>query len=236
MSEFLVKPSVTSAIARLRTYLNIVLDKSGSMLKVRQATIDAYNAFLDSQRTDRVDDLFVTLTQFSDRERIEVSYRVTPITDVRSLRLETYIPEGLTALYDGVAQTLAAMEREVGPQARVLTVVLTDGGDNASREVEGAESLAAIIREYERRGNWTFVLLAADLNAYKAGATMGFAPGNVQSYAAAHVTEALATVARGVTAYRHGDQLQTGEFFTARKFRRTQWVQDVEDAGVGEAP
>jgi len=227
MTDFLVKASVTSAIARPRTFLNIVLDKSSSMGKVRQATIDAYNAFLDGQRTDRVDELFVTLTQFSDRERIEVSYRVTPIAEVRSLRLETYIPEGMTALYDGVARTLAAMEREVGSQARVLTVVLTDGNDNSSREVEGAAALAAIIREYERRGNWTFALLAADLNAYKAGATMGFAPGNVQSYAAAHVSEALATVARGVTAYRHGDQMQTREFFTARKFRRTTWVQDA---------
>jgi hypothetical protein len=224
--DFLIKASVTSAIARPRTFLNIVLDKSSSMGKVREATIDAYNAFLDGQRTDRVDELFVTLTQFSDREQIEVSYRVKPIAEVRPLTQATYIPDGMTALYDGVVRTLAAMDREVGPQARVLTVVLTDGNDNSSREVEHAGELAAIIREYERRGNWTFVLLAADLNAYKAGASMGFRPGNVQSYAAAHVGEALATVARGVTAYRHGDQMQTGEFFTARKFRRTQWVQD----------
>lgn len=228
MSDFLIKPSVTSAIARPRTYLNVVLDKSSSMGKVRQATIDAYNSFLDGQRADRVDELFVTLTQFSDREHIAVSYRVKPIGEVRSLRFEQYLPEGMTALYDGVARTLAAMEREVGPNARVLTVVLTDGNDNCSREVGSAGELAAIIREYERRGNWTFVLLAADMNAYKAGASMGFAPGNVQSYASVHITDALATVARGVTRYRHGDQMQTGEFFAAQKFPRTQWVQDTE--------
>jgi hypothetical protein len=224
MSEFLIHPSVSSAIARPRTYLNMVLDVSSSMLSVRQATILAFNTFLDQQRGDRVDELFVTLTMFADRVR--VCYRAVPIAQVPPLTEAQYVPDGSTALYDGVLKTLTAMERSVGLKARVLTVVQTDGYENASEEVDDNDVFRAIIRSYEERGNWTFVLLAAGVNAYAQGASMGFTPGNTRPYTATNVGQALATVGRAVTRYRHGDQLQTAEFFAAPTYPRTQWVQD----------
>lgn len=234
-TEFLVKPSVGSAIARPRTFLNIVLDTSYSMARVRQETIDAVNAFLDGQRSDRVDELVVTLTQFSDLRKVKVCYTAKPIAEVKPLSHKTYIPDGNTALYDAVARTLVAMERQVGTQARVLTVVLTDGEDNASREVQSAEALRRIIEQYQRLGNWTFVFMAAGVSAYQYGAAMGFPSGNVSAYNAAHVGTALATVARGVTSYRHGDAMQTTAFYTgSRKFRRTQWQQGSNEEGAGE--
>jgi hypothetical protein len=232
-TEFLVRASVGSAIARPRTFLNVVLDKSSSMGCVRLPTIAAVNAFLEAQRSDRVDELFVTQTQFSDRSKIKVAYTAKPIADVRPLTPESYLPEGMTALYDGVYRTLLAMEKRVGTQARVLTVVITDGDDNSSVEVRDAAALKRIIDQYQQLGNWTFVFMAAGAEAYHSGVAMGFPPGNVQTYSVEHVGEALATVARGVTAYRHSDALQTDKFYTARKFRRTQWAQNGDpDCGV----
>jgi hypothetical protein len=224
--EFLVKPSASSALARLRTYLNIVIDASSSMGAVRMATIEACNRFLEGQRHDRVDELFVTLTLFN--RDVVVRYTARPIREAPLLSEATYVPEGSTALYDGVYHTLVAMERKVGVNARVLTVILTDGEENASTEIKTVDTFRGIIRDREARGNWTFVLLAAGSNAYKNGAAMGFQKGNVQQYSAANVTDAIAVVARGVTGYRHADHLQTRDFYTAPKFRRPQWPQDSE--------
>lgn len=230
MSDFLVRPSVGSAIARPRTYLNMVLDASSSMAEVHAATIAAFNAFLDGQRHDRVDELFVTLTLFGDPGRVKTVYKAVPMAQVPVLTEDVYTPEdGSTALYDGVYKALKAIEKDVGRQARVLTVVITDGQDNASREVTSAGQLKRIIEDHEKRGNWTFVFLAATPSAFEDADSMGFPRGNVEVYTVGDVGEAMATVGRGVTGYRHSDSMQTKDFYGAPKFRRTAWAQGGEE-------
>lgn len=229
----------TVALGRPRTFLNVVLDASSSMEGPRDATIQAFNHFIDHQRSEQAtakDEVFVTLTVFSDPDRIRTHYVNRPLQEVARLTRQTYMPSGNTALYDGLVRSIVAMEQQVGEQARVLTLVITDGEENASREVTDIETVKQVVQTREARGNWTFVFLSAGQDPYGTGVSMGFQKGNVNSYDTRDVGTALARINTAMQDYRRGDAMQTGTFYagSAPKWKRPEWTrtgadEDVED-------
>lgn len=137
----------------------VVLDRSTSMAGLRHAVIEGFNEYVRELR-EQEGKTFVTLTMFSDTH--EFVYESKPLADVFTLTRETYVPDGNTALYDSIAATVERVERnlkaEGGEDDKVLIVTITDGKENKSRE-HTADSLAALVRRYEAKGNWTFVYL-----------------------------------------------------------------------------
>lgn len=78
------------------------------------------------------------------------------------------------SVVDGINEFVGGMaDVEVDPDAegKVLAVILTDGGENSSREVNGAQ-VKAMIEEREAAG-WTFVYLGANQDAWAIGARLG---------------------------------------------------------------
>ena len=226
-----------TALGRPRTYLNIVLDESTSMEASAQITRRAFNDFIATQRAESAvskDEVFVTLTKFSYARKVRTVFVLVPLAQVPLLTDATYKPDGDTALYDGIAHAIRSMENAVGTHARVLTLVITDGEENASREITRVEQLRQIVESREARGNWTFVFLSAGSNPYANAASMGFQPGNVRTYST-HLGRAMVPVGRAVQSYRRGDHMQTSTFWIgeAQKHERTAWTaagtDDVED-------
>lgn len=220
------------AIARPRTFLHLVLDESSSMTDVHAETVTAVNRFLATQRGNRIDELFVSLTKFNDYDNIRTVFCGKPITDVRDLTHGDFQPGGLTALYDGILAAIEQTDRDknVGKSDRVLIVTITDGDENHSRKVRGAPQMREIVQRYRNRGNWTFVLLSASGSATQTGSDMGMAPDNVRDFTVQDVGTALQRVSTQVSNYRATDDLQTDTFYTqAAKFRRTAWARGAAD-------
>lgn len=223
----LTRPGPSTAIARPRTFLNLVLDESSSMDDIKARTLSAVNEFLDDQRRDRIDELFVTITLFGSPGKVRTLCKAVPIAELAPLTGQQYRPQGMTALYDGIAFALADMAKAAGAGDRVLNVIVTDGEENASREVRSLDHLLAIKRNYEARGNWTFVFLAANIDAVKVGADMGFQPGNVNSYDADDqgVGQAMQRVSQNLKTYRTRDDLSTDTFYhPPKRWSRPQWA------------
>ena len=85
----------------------------------------------------------------------------------------------------------------------ILCVIITDGHENASQEFS-LETIKKLISEKEEQGNWTFVYLGADLEAWSG---MGFHAGNVAQYDLSNVKGAYEslkckTVSHSVNAAR----------------------------------
>jgi Mg-chelatase subunit ChlD len=144
----------------------IVLDRSGSMQVVRQATIDGFNEFIHGQRAV-AGDCRVRLVQF-DHE-IETLWD-RPLNQVPHMTSETYVPRGNTALYDAMGQAitsegirLARMPERDRP-AHVIVMVLTDGMENASREYNQSQ-IADMIRHQREQYSWQFIFLGANQDA-----------------------------------------------------------------------
>src|SRR5512138_1904469 len=117
--------------------INIVLDRSGSMESIRQATIAGFNKFLAEQK-QAPGEATLTLAQFDDI--YEVVHRAANLNSVEPLTEKTYAPRNTTALLDAIGKTinetggrLAAMAEDERPE-RVIFVIITDGLENASQE------------------------------------------------------------------------------------------------------
>jgi len=108
----------------------LLIDGSGSMMKNRDRIVAGIASLAEASHPD---DEFLPLL-FNER-LIHVLPPQTPFTDDSS-RLRLALTEGLgargrTALHDSVAETLEELGR--GHHERKVLIVLSDGGDNASR-------------------------------------------------------------------------------------------------------
>ena len=171
------------------TYIGFVLDRSGSMEVVREATISGFNEYLQDRQREQDIDYRFSLTTFN--EQMQRPYRLAKVADVQPLTRTSYVPSGTTALYDAIANTITDIEQAIGPDDRVLFVIMTDGMENSSRE----NTLAQIhqrIREKEDSGRWTFVYLGANQDSWQVGRSLGMSSqANTLNYA--HSTAGMST-------------------------------------------
>lgn len=79
------------------------------------------------------------------------------------------VAAGINEFVEGMAEV-----KKVDPKSsgKVLAVIITDGGENSSREV-GSEALAGLIAAREANG-WTFIYMGANQDATSVGTAMGY--------------------------------------------------------------
>ncbi len=185
---------------KLTTVVNFVLDETGSMEIVKQATISGFNEYLTTLR-QQPGKVLLTLTKFNSG-KIETLYRAAPIADVKDLDADTYRPSNGTPLYDAVAQTIHETEKALtGMKGKpnVLCIIMTDGEENSSKEYS-REKLFALIKAKESEG-WTFAYLGANRDAWEVGASIGVPMASVASYNANAPDAGLKRLAVQTTSY-----------------------------------
>lgn len=187
-----------------RTAVVLVLDKSSSMSLVQGATISGFNEFIETQR-QLPGEVWFTLTLFDSYVRPVLTN--VPLSEVPLLNRDTYLPLGMTALYDAVGTTIDRVGRELDalPEeekpGRVLFVIQTDGEENCSREYT-SDRVKRLIAQQRDQWQWEFMFLGAEQDAWQAGATMGITASNTLSYGNANTADAFATISTVTTNYR----------------------------------
>lgn len=154
------------------THLYFLLDRSGSMLSIREDTVGGFNAFIAEQR-QHAGDCRVTLAQFDDR--YEVVYADRPIADVPGLDLQ---PRGTTALLDAIGRLvtdagahLASLPEDDRP-GTVIVGIMTDGYENASQEWTHP-AIKALVQQQTKTYRWEFLYMGADQDAIEVGTSLG---------------------------------------------------------------
>jgi VWFA-related protein len=109
--------------------VGLVLDDSHSMRPKRVDVINAALSFIDS--SNPLDEIFVT--HFNDRVRHGLPAGTMFTDDAEMLRTALFNnpAEGMTALYDGILDSLHQLD--LGKQNKKSLVLISDGGDNASK-------------------------------------------------------------------------------------------------------
>lgn len=180
-----------------RLAAGIVLDSSGSMQRIRNATISGVNEWLGDQRREDSTDMDLLLVPFaSSVERIEGPADVRQFSD---LTPQSYDPEGNTALYDGVMTCISKLETLDADAYMVL--IVTDGEENCSHEYDLAKTRAKI-EQLTATGRWTFVYLGANVDAWSVAGAMGVQSGNVANYAATPTSAGAMYIASSGSARR----------------------------------
>ena len=122
-------------MADSRLYVHVLLDRSGSMEDCRDKTIDAFNEYVNSLRVQSKAGTRLSLTTF-DSESVDEVVDACRIGDVPKLTRETFVPRGMTPLFDATGQVVSRIDKvTLLPDERVAFAILTDGHENASREM-----------------------------------------------------------------------------------------------------
>lgn len=158
------------------TEIICIVDRSGSMGSIRDDAIGGFNTFLQEQQKEKVDRCLLTYAQFDDR--YEIVKNGIPIEDMPPLTDETFVPRGSTALLDAIGKTVNTVGERLSktPEEQrpgsVIVVILTDGGENASREFN-RQQIHELITNQRDRWQWEFIFLAANQDAIAAGGALG---------------------------------------------------------------
>ena len=119
--------------------VGLVIDNSTSMLTERQLVFAGTNAFAESSHPE--DEMFAVVFNENVRRGLPESVEFTTNRLQLVSSLARFPPGGKTALYDAVIAGLDQLEK--GAYQKHVLIVLSDGGDNASRSTE-KEMLARV--------------------------------------------------------------------------------------------
>ena len=168
------------------TDITIILDRSGSMESIKEATITAFNTFIKDQKKDGLP-TNLSFIQFDDQ--YEKNYIEKDIHLAKELNAQTFEPRGVTALLDAIGRTVKSTKKRIKNKSekkrpdKVIIAIITDGYENASKEYT-REKIFKMIRKREEKDNWKFVFLAANQDAIAEGARFGIHQDRAMTYRA----------------------------------------------------
>ena len=164
------------------TDITIILDRSGSMQSIKEATITAFNSFIKEQKKDGLP-TNLSFIQFDDQ--YEKNYIKKDIHLAKELNAQTFEPRGMTALLDAIGTTIKSTKKRIKNSNRkpnkLIIAIITDGYENASTKYT-REKIFKMIRKREEKDNWKFVFLAANQDAIEEGAKFGIHQDRAMTY------------------------------------------------------
>jgi Mg-chelatase subunit ChlD len=192
------------------TQITIILDRSGSMSVVRDATVAGFNEFVNGQK-NVPGEAHVSLIQFDTENAYELLFDRKPLAQVPQLTVEMYVPRGGTPLHDAVGRGIddlgakLAATPEADRPGKVVFVIMTDGLENSSREYT-APRIAEMIQHQRERYKWEFVFLGANQDAILTGERLNIPMASSVTFAAtpAGVRNLTRATSARIAAYRSG--------------------------------
>jgi Mg-chelatase subunit ChlD len=184
------------------TEIVAIIDVSGSMESVKDDAIGGFNSFLAEQKK-LPDKATFTLVEFN--HGTEIKYNGVDISEVEPYTVNTYLPGGMTALYDAIGKGVGEASRR-GEKRKVIVAILTDGHENSSHEVT-KQQVSDMIAKHTADG-WAFVFLAAgfsQFDAEKMGASFGILDKNMSmgvSHDSIGSKQAFSSMNSAATSYR----------------------------------
>jgi uncharacterized protein YegL len=190
----------------LLTWIVFLLDRSGSMLKIKTDMIGGFNQFIANQKKVK-GKCIASAYQFDDE--FETIYEGIDINNIKDLTEETFVPRGWTALYDALVRTInltnekiAKLDDEKRPD-KILFITITDGEENRSKE-NTSDDVKKMIQHQTEKWHWDFIYIGANQNAWQVGSNIGYKAGQTLSYVASKngVNDMWDATDRATTKYR----------------------------------
>lgn len=151
-----------------QNYIHVcfVIDASGSMTGSEKDVIGGFKSVIDEQKANTNGTCSISYYKFESG--VEKMFIGKDINEVDYLTDKDYVPGGLTALFDGVGTAideigkwLNDMPEDERPEKNLI-VIMTDGGENNSKDYSGSK-IKEMIKHQEEKYNWTFVYMGSDL-------------------------------------------------------------------------
>lgn len=147
--------------------LAVVVDRSGSMYNIREDAEGGVNQFLEEQKKQGKARL--TLAEFDTVYDI-----IHDDIDLASFVAYELEPRGGTALFDAIGRTVSTVKNYKVDGKKIL-VIVTDGGENASKEFHNVNDIMKMISEMRADG-WETLFIGADEGTLSQARAMGIDP------------------------------------------------------------
>ena len=114
-------------------------------------------------------------------QEVQTQFLTRPIQQLSSISVQEFAPNGLTAMFDAVGETVSRLQKLDSNTENVafLVIILSDGMENHSKIWSGSR-LQSLIQELESTGRWTFQYLGCDPEAIFQTRSIGLAGKSVQ--------------------------------------------------------
>ena len=157
------------------THIHMVLDRTGSMSDIIDETVGGVNAFIEAQKKEKGEATF-SLVQFDSGDPYEVLQDWVDVKKATELTTGSYKPRGMTPLMDAVGKAITDVDAKIKAKRskkpdKIVMVIITDGGENASQEFKKA-GIKKLIDARELAG-WRFIFIGADFDAFGEGSSFG---------------------------------------------------------------
>ncbi len=171
-----MKNNTSTTLAQVHNLL--IIDESGSMGPLREATIDGVNQVLNTIRQAQHDlaesqKHYVTIVTFDSFTGSNVSTLVDNVPIAQVGKFDQYSPGGGTPLYDAVGYSLTRLEQQLKGKdlATAVVTIVTDGMENSSREYT-LDKVRELIARLTAQG-WTFSYMGACHNVEATSRSLG---------------------------------------------------------------
>ncbi len=163
----------------------IILDCSGSMEDMRREAIDAFNEQVSTLAGHESENIrTITLAKFSTVPH-PIDLFAEDVDTLSPLTMDSYDPDGFTAMLDAVGATTEKMERDIYDIGKkyvsVLVIIISDGIENYSKKYD-YPLIAERITRLQDTGRWTFVYIGANQDLSEVAERMNIPDGNLLLY------------------------------------------------------
>jgi hypothetical protein len=172
-----------------------ILDRSTSIRTsgLVDKTIEGFNSFLsDQKKTTGKAKLTLCLfdggTSYGAEagKTYEIIHDRVDIQSVPELNTTTFVPRGMTAMYDAIGSTIDAVLTKWNASVedrpdKVIFLIMTDGEENSSKEYT-QKAVFDAIKARQEEDKWIFLFIGANIDTMKAGGGMGISTGNTMAY------------------------------------------------------
>ena len=207
-----------------------IIDKSGSMERFRNCTIEGINANISALKKEVDDDTEIINTQLqfsanggnwancggapSDRDFVFVRVGA-PVSDIPDMTPLDYVPDGGTPLLDAIGYAVEKVKdfhgNKLGDEnLKIIVTIFSDGEENSSIKQTKA-SIKKMIEHFQSDGKWTFTFIGCgSFEAVSSESTSyGIAACNTVAYAATEkgFDEAYGKIATSYTNFARSAKL-----------------------------
>ena len=189
----------------------ILLDRSGSMDGKWEETLSSINGYVTElvKSGTRAKITVITFDEDNDKTcTFDVIRDSISAKKFEPLTNKDAKPRGMTPLYDAIGKVMNLAEG--ADKERTVILIMTDGLENASREVTQEGATSALDRGRAR--DWQVIMLGADFNAMRQGAQVGIAANATIMTVSGNYGATMDTLADKSTAYaRSGEKMKITE-------------------------
>lgn len=148
---------------KLKTYVRIILDKSGSMASIANQAVLNFNEQVQQMKMNSdTQEIYCSLITFNG-EVFEHLWDA-PAKDLEEAAEGTYVTGGGTAFYDALGYTINKTKQiaseNIDPDVdnAYLFYIISDGEENSSTKYT-QQSISKLINSCNEEGNWTFTYM-----------------------------------------------------------------------------